>query len=269
MISCFCTVRNGEATLPSTLDSILAQSLREWELVIVDDGSTDRTKLIIEEYAARDKRVRPVYTEGVGRGHALNIALSETRFEYLINVDADDPSHPDRFRILASAADRHPEYSVIYSRVRYVFGMDNPDWSGEESTLMSDECTVSDMTHCLKTRNPITHSAVLMRRSHLASVGYYDASRETIFDGDLWIRLAVSGRRIGEIKLYLVAKRIHVDQSFENKNRWRYLLDGYHLRRRALRDLNGGIFDHGVLILKVVYGLLPQRWRVTVRRLMS
>src|SRR5699024_5738845 len=99
LISIICTVRNGEKTISKTIDSILEQSYENWEFIIVDDGSTDKTIDILNEYKIKDKRIRVVSTGIIGRGKALNKAVSKANGNYLCNIDADDLMHPEKLSI--------------------------------------------------------------------------------------------------------------------------------------------------------------------------
>ena len=95
LVSVICTVKNGSKTIASVLESVQEQSLHEWEMIVVDDGSTDDTSKIVREYADADSRIRLISTDGVGRGRALNLALAHARAEHVANIDADDPCHPN------------------------------------------------------------------------------------------------------------------------------------------------------------------------------
>ena len=91
------SVYNGEAFLNEAIQSILDQSFGNFEFLIVDDGSTDRTPSIIEAHAQRDSRIRPIIRENRGLVASLNQLLAEARTPIVARMDADDICLPDRF----------------------------------------------------------------------------------------------------------------------------------------------------------------------------
>ena len=93
-----------EKHLRRCVDSVLAQTLRDIEIILVDDGSPDACPRIVDEYAARDPRVVPVHQENRGRSGARNAGLNAARGEYVGFVDADDRVEPEMFEKLHSAA---------------------------------------------------------------------------------------------------------------------------------------------------------------------
>lgn len=98
-VSIIVPVYNAEAFLPDCLDSILAQTFSDFELILVDDGSSDRSPKICDDYAARDSHVRVLHTPNRGVSAARNRGVDEARGQYIMFVDADDMVHP---RIVAT-----------------------------------------------------------------------------------------------------------------------------------------------------------------------
>lgn len=101
---------NGERFVAETVKSILEQTWRDLELVIVDDGSTDGTRAILRDFAARDARVRIIEKENEGLIRTLNRAIAEARGEYIARIDHDDIARPARIERQASFLDTHPDY---------------------------------------------------------------------------------------------------------------------------------------------------------------
>ena len=90
MVSIIIPVYNVETYLRQCLDSVLAQTLKDIEVIVVDDGSTDNSPAICDEYAARDTRVKVIHQSNAGRSAARNAALRIARGEYIGFVDSDD-----------------------------------------------------------------------------------------------------------------------------------------------------------------------------------
>ncbi len=106
MISVIVPVYNVEPYLPGCLDSILSQTYRDLEILLIDDGSTDRGGTICDEYAAKDPRIRVFHTENRGLSAARNRGLDEAKGEYVGFVDSDDRIEPDMYEYLLEAAER-------------------------------------------------------------------------------------------------------------------------------------------------------------------
>ena len=204
-VSVICTARNAAATIEATLQSIVAQDFQNWEMIVVDDGSTDDTVGIVNRLAHTDPRIRLIATPGVGRGRALNMAFAEARADLVANIDADDESHPYRLRLQLEALDRHPELAIVATEWVRVEGAARPVWPEIDAGA---SCAVEDVTTSLATSNPICHSSAMMRRAAVVGLCGYDEARRAVFDYDLWVRSAAAGLRLGPKQLPFVAKRI-------------------------------------------------------------
>ena len=169
-ISVIVPVYNVEKYLPRCLDSILAQTFRDFELILVDDGSTDASGAICEEYAARDSRIRVLHQENQGQAAARNRALDIAQGEYIGFVDSDDYIHPQMFEILMRNAWAHDaDISVCCCRMVNAGGL--------YSELSQDECKQWQgkefLTHCLLNHvrlKPWILCDKLFRRSCFASL---------------------------------------------------------------------------------------------------
>jgi glycosyltransferase involved in cell wall biosynthesis len=121
-ISGVMAVRDLDGVVGQTLDSVLAQTRTDWELVVVDDASTDRTAEVVADYAAADPRIRLI-RQGtrLGRARARNLAAAHARGEFLAVVDGDDVSEPDRFAALAGQLEADPGCAVVSGQVVHLF----------------------------------------------------------------------------------------------------------------------------------------------------
>ncbi|HET6403733.1 MAG TPA: glycosyltransferase [Candidatus Thermoplasmatota archaeon] len=260
LVSVICTTRNARRTLSSVIRSIQQQTHTRWEMVIVDDGSIDGTPDFVASLAKDDDRVVLVRSGPIGRGAALNLALSRARGPLVANIDADDPAHPRRLEVLSRLMAERPDFSVIGTDAIIVRGDEEPRWEEVKGVVR-----VEDATDALANYNPVCHSAVLMRREDVLSVGGYSVKRRSQFDYDLWVRLAAARYRIGIANVPLQAKRIHEGQSFEAKRRLRYLWGSAQVQARAIQELGGGARSWAVLLARLAWGLLPSRVRTSQR----
>ena len=188
-LSVVLSIYNGAPTLAATLDSILAQSMSDFELLAIDDGSTDATPSILASYAARDARLRVVTQPNAGLTRALIRGCAEARAEVIARHDNGDRSHPERFeRQLARLADGHvlvscaTRFSTAEGDLLYVSTAD-----GEEvrrSLVNDDARRIHALPH---------HGSAMFRRGAYLAAGGYRAEFRLAQDLDLWIRVAPLG----------------------------------------------------------------------------
>jgi len=112
-ISVVMSVFNGQAFLSEAIESILGQTLRDFEFLVVDDGSTDRTAEILAGYASRDGRMRVLRHENKGRAVSLNIGMTLATGDYIARMDADDVAMPCRLQEQFAFMQRHPEVGLL------------------------------------------------------------------------------------------------------------------------------------------------------------
>lgn len=186
-VSVLMPVRNGAQWLPDAIDSVLAQTLPEFELFVIDDGSTDCTPEIVAGYAARDARVRPIRQEALGLVTALNRGLSEARAELIARLDADDLAMPERFARQVVAMDSNPRLNLLGSWAEIV------DGEGRVTGRLTPPHEPTALRDILLRTNPFIHSSIMMRAAAARELGGYRAAFEAAEDYDLWIRLSEYG----------------------------------------------------------------------------
>lgn len=197
-VSVLLPVRNEERHLPAALDSLFRQSLADWELVAVDDGSTDGTAGILAEAARRDSRVRVLRRPPEGVAAALGAGLAACRAPLVARMDGDDICHPRRLERQTAFLREHRAVTVLGCGVRHFprpslqGGM--RDYEKWQNALLTDE----EIRRDLFVESPFAHPSVLFRRDAVSAAGGY---RKTAWaeDYDLWLRLAASGARFARV----------------------------------------------------------------------
>ena len=183
VVSVVLPVFNAAATLRQAVDSILAQDFVDFELLLVDDGSTDGSREIVTDYATRDRRVRAMlHDANVGLPATLNEALREARGRYVARMDADDESLPHRLRVQVEFMNMHPRVAVAGSYVYFMGARSDFDRLVEFPT---GPAVVSD---ALRSRNCIYHPTVILRREEILGLGGYREEFRNAEDYDLWLR---------------------------------------------------------------------------------
>ena len=188
LVSVVMSVYNGEEYLPASLDSLLAQEGVDFEIVVVDDGSTDRSSEILENYARKDSRVRVVRQENAGLTKALARGCSEAKGDFIARQDADDISFPGRLAKLASVLLENRGVAVAASWVDWIGPRDEPLLTtrfpaGQEAGTRA----------VLEERRSPVHGSAMFRKADLEAVGGYRPEFYFAQDSDLWMRLADRG----------------------------------------------------------------------------
>ena len=185
-VSVVIPVYNGAEYLADTLNSVLDQTIRPREIIVVDDGSTDpAVQRILDGYAGRIVVVRQSHQ---GQAMARNQGVRAGRGRWIAILDADDLWRPDKLqRQLAVSADT----DLVYTGVRLFGAVDRVATFRQDATEMSP----AETFRRLLGDNFITHSSVLIRRSAFERVGGYDVRLKRAVDWDLWLRLSAAGFR--------------------------------------------------------------------------
>ena len=230
-VSVIMTVFNGERYLQAAIDSICAQSLPDFEFIIVNDGSTDTTSDILAAAAADDRRIRVIPRERYGRVAALNCAWQQAQGEYIANLDADDLAHADRLRQQLDYMRAHPGVGVLGTAVRVVDERDG------RIGVRRHPSRDSEIRRQLVRRNCFVHSSVMLSRAHLVRVDGYDARFRKSHDYDLYVRMAAQCR-LANLPETLTVKRKHNHASFSpSAYHWYHARDHIRIRYRAWRTL--------------------------------
>lgn len=197
-VSILMPVRNEERLLPAALASLLRQTLPDWELVAVNDGSSDGTGALLDAAAAEDSRIRVLHLPPTGLVAALNAGLAQCRASLVARMDGDDICHPRRLQEQVAFLDNHADVALVACRVRHVprqqltEGMRiYEDW---QNRLLGH----ADIMRDLYVESPFTHPSVLFRREAVHGLGgYRDCGWPE--DYDLWLRMAKAGARFARL----------------------------------------------------------------------
>jgi hypothetical protein len=176
-------VRNGAAHLEAAAASILRQSLAALELLVVDDGSTDATPLLLARVAAADRRVRVLRQGPLGLVPALNRGLREARAPLLARMDADDLALPDRLARQAAVLAASPGVALVGSGWRVVAA------DGAVRRVVQPPLTDAAIRAGMQRANVLAHPTVMLRRPAVLAVGGYRPAFLLAEDFDLWLRL--------------------------------------------------------------------------------
>jgi glycosyltransferase involved in cell wall biosynthesis len=206
-----------------TIESVQAQTYQNWECIVVDDGSTDNTRAVVESYASRDTRIRYVYQRNQRAGTARNNGIRNSRGRYLQFLDADDLIEPQKLERQVEYLERHPEVDIAYGGVRYFRSEEaQPNLSqslGEEVTWMPRISGAGREALLALIRLPIVIHSPLIRKGEGDSVIYFDEGLKACEDWLYWVTSALRGKRFHyeEIEGTLAFYRAHTNSACANQ----------------------------------------------------
>ena len=189
---------NAESTLEPALASMLRQTFGDFEIVVVNDGSTDSTAAILDSVARRDPRVRVIGTPRGGIIHALNTGIAECTGELLARMDADDISHSRRLEMQVALMDARPEVSVCSSLVRMFPRAELLGGLVRYEQWLNSLVTHEQIARDIFVESPLAHPSAMVRREELLEIGGYQ-DRGWAEDYDLWLRYHVAGRQFAKV----------------------------------------------------------------------
>lgn len=197
-VSILLPVRNEERLLPAALTSLQRQTLTDWELVAVDDGSSDATAGILDRAAAGDGRIRVLHRPGEGLVAALNAGLAACRAPLVARMDGDDICHPRRLEQQTAFLDTHPDVTLAACRVRHFPRREVTDGMRAYEAWQNSLMTHDEICRDLFVESPFVHPGVVYRRATVLALGGY-RDRGWAEDYDLWLRLAHAGARFARL----------------------------------------------------------------------
>ena len=236
---------NATATLEETLSSLAQQTFADFEIIAVDDGSTDATLDILLAWARREPRLKVLSRAHAGIVETLNAGLQACTADYIARMDADDRAHAQRLALQAAYLDAHPEACLVSCRVagfpagqvREGFSI-YLDWL---NSLLSDE----DIRREIFVESPLPHPSVMLRREWAQRVGGYQ-DHGWAEDYDLWLRLYLAGGHFAKLEQVLLEWREHPGRLTRTDER--YSLENF-LRAKAHYLARGPLVGRDALII--------------------
>lgn len=237
-ISVILPVFNAAAYVRQAVESVLAQTFSDFELVVIDDGSTDGSDRLLSELARMDSRIRLLAQENQGYSRTLNTAFQLAGGEFIARMDADDICLPMRFELQRQFLTDHPEIGVVGSRVLLI----DPEGAPVCESFLEQHHEEIDRCHMAFCGSAIAHPSVLIRASLLGDVGGYRTEFEPAEDLDLWLRLAERTRLANIpqalLKYRLLEKSVSHTRRSEQRDKMIRAVDEAHSRRRSSHNIS-------------------------------
>ena len=245
-VSVVTSVYNGETYLEECVDSILNQTFQDFEYIILNNGSTDRTAEILNKFT--DPRLKIVHQDNLGIAMSLNKGVKLSRSDIIARLDADDYSFPQRLEKQVTFMEQHPEIVVCGSRFKELLGGNT--FNQSIRFIETDQAIRKSMSLF----NPFSHSATIFRKKAFLESGGYNCRYKYAQDYDLWVRILNFGEaQILKDKLGVVRMS---SQSESNKNARKLKIEGLQIRWKAFLQFGGNRKQFLYYTLKSLMGLL-------------
>ncbi|MEK6221833.1 MAG: glycosyltransferase [Chloroflexota bacterium] len=242
-VSVLLPIYNAADTLPDTMASISQQSLQDYEMIAVDDGSTDATPQILADWAEKDKRIQVISIPHQGVITAANEGLAACIGEYVARMDADDLMHPDRLALQATYLDKHAEIGVVSCLV---------DGAGEIRegykiylAWLNSLVTNADIQREIFIESPMANPSTMLRKSVFQEYGGYQ-EQSWAEDYDLWLRMYLGGVKFGKVPMMLHSWRDLPDRLTRTDSR--YSLENF-IRAKAHYIIQGPLLTRDAIIV--------------------
>jgi glycosyltransferase involved in cell wall biosynthesis len=199
------SVFNGQAFLKEAIESILGQTFRDFEFLVIDDGSTDSTAEILSNYASHDGRMRVLRHENKGRAASLNDGIKFSNGKYVARMDADDIALPHRLLDQIDFMERHPKVGLLGGAVERI------NTVGQPIDILRPPLEDLEIKSVMLHYNPMCHPALVMRREVVLGSGGYRQALLDADDYDLWLRIGERSK-LANLDKVILQYRIHANQ---------------------------------------------------------
>lgn len=251
---------NGEAYVDRAIPGILEQTFDDFEFILVDDGSSDRTPDILNDLAGRDARVRVFAPGRLGAAVAYNYGVAQARGEYIARQDFDDRSYPDRLRLQVSFLDAHPEVGVVGGAYMLV------DENRGERYLRMPPTEHSTIIAAMAKYIPVAHTVATFRRRAWAEAGGYPEVPNLI-DLRFWVKLAKLGWRFANIPEVVGEHYVHSTSFFHRSfNYGARQRDLARVQAQAVRELGLPAWMYLYAVGRYAYAYSPAVLKRVLRR---
>ena len=258
MISILMGVYNCASTVEEAVQSIIDQTITDWELIICDDGSADNTYEVVKAQAEKEKRIVLIRNErNMGLAPTLNHCLRIARGTYTARMDGDDICAPDRFEKELAVLEADPDCAVVSC------GMLSFDEEGVYG--QSNYPEKPDKTDFFR-MSPFCHAGCMMRREILQELGGYKESDDVqrFEDYDLWYRLYKAGYYGRNLSEPLYSMRD--DRNAFRRRKLKYRVNVTKLTWKIYRDFKPGVRYLPTIPMPIIKGLIPEFLYTYLRR---
>lgn len=207
LISVVMPARNAQKYITSAIESILHQTFKRFELIIVNDSSTDKTREIIESFSKRDPRVKLIHNEKrLNIASSLNKGIQQASANIIARMDTDDIAFSNRLELQHKLISKSKNVAVVGANIMII------NAAGDQTGIRKYPNSSKELKDCFFKYSPFAHPVVCFRKNMFEEVGGYDPKYSPTEDLDLWFRLG-SKYEFGSIPEILLKYRIYEKSS--------------------------------------------------------
>lgn len=248
-ISIIMGVYNNQVTLRGAVDSVLAQTYSNFELIMCDDGSKDQSWVLMQELASNDGRIVILKNEkNLGHPATLNKCINHSRGEFIARMDGDDVCLPNRLEAQLNYLLANHDVGVVGSAA-YLADNDMNVW-GLSKTKKQPTKLDWALGSCLY------HSSVMMRKALLVQCGKYNPNALFLEDYELWMRMVSLGVRIENLEIPLLKYKRSYDDF--NKQKFKFRLKEVELRFRGYRAMRLPLWYYFLIFKPLIIFFIPR-----------
>lgn len=251
-ISIISGIYNCAETLSDAIESILAQTVTDWEWILCDDASNDNTYAVAKGYAEKypDKFILLKNDTNMGLNYTLNRCLECVKGEYIARMDGDDVCSPERFEMELSCLEKNPDISIVSTDMEFF------DETGTWGRISHPEYPAN---RDFLAGSPFCHAPCMVRREAYEAVGGYSVDKKLlrVEDYHLWIKMyakGFKGRNIGKA-LY----KMRDDRNAYSRRKFRYRINEAYVRLLLVKELRLPIYGAIYALRPIIVGLLPKK----------
>ena len=243
-------IYNCAATLGEAIDSILLQTVTDWELILCDDGSVDETYSVAEAYRSRypDKIILLKNDRNMGLNHTLNHCLRYAKGDYIARMDGDDVCDPERFAKEVAVLEQEQGIAIVSTDMNFfdetgVWGIvSNPQYPENKDFLSG---------------SPFCHAPCMVRKAAYQAVGGYSEGDNLlrVEDYHLWIKMYRAGFKGKNIHEPLYSMRD--DQNAYGRRKFKFRLNEAYVKYLAVKELKLPLWGYAAALKPILVGLLP------------
>lgn len=232
LVSVIIPAYNAEKYIKEAIESVLNQTYKNIELIVVDDGSTDNTAEIVKKYL-NDPRVKYIYQENKGLAGARNTGIKKAKGDYIAFLDADDFYLPEKIEKEVKFLKEHPEFDIVYCNMEHFY-------DGKSKILFQHRGPFYSGNVFEKLLNKFFGQAdtLLIPKKILDKIGLFDEKMRYSEDWDLLLRISWAGFKFGFIKEPLLRIRIHKGSHSDMNNQWKMKKDALYLFDKLFKKMS-------------------------------
>lgn len=241
---------NAEKYINEAIESILKQTFKNFEFIIIDDCSNDDTLNLIKNYAHQDNRINLIQNKvNKGLTKSLNIGIEHAKGKYIARMDADDISHPERLKTQYNFLEKNEEIILVGTSGFTI--NENGDIIEERDVPL----THKEIEKVIMVVNPMIHSSVMFRKEKIRYIGGYNEDFKKVQDYELWFRSIYNEYRMANLSDRLIYYRTN-NKYFERKS-LNYRMTALKIRWKGYGLLKTPFYKRYGILIPIFLALAP------------